>query len=69
MKTAVLILAALVALLIVCSLEVFVAVVMLLQEQSDKLDEYETRLNNLSEAGRITTARIRELEQSNQPNQ
>jgi hypothetical protein len=39
------------------------------QEQSDKLDEYETRLNNLSEAGRITTARIRELEQSNQPNQ
>jgi len=69
MKTAVLILAALVALLIVCSLEVFVAVVMRLQEQSDKLDEYETRLNNLSEAGRITTARIRELEQSNQPNQ
>lgn len=69
MKTAVLILAALVALLIVCSLAVFVAVVMLLQEQSDKLDEYETRLNNLSEAGRITTARIRELEQSNQPNQ
>ena len=68
MKTAVLILAALVALLIVCSLAVFVAVVMLLQEQSDKLDEYETRLNNLSEAGRITTARIRELEQSNQPN-
>lgn len=69
MKTAVLILAALVALLIVCSLEVFVAVVMRLQEQSDKLDEDETRLNNLSEAGRITTARIRELEQSNQPNQ
>ena len=69
MKTAVLILAALVALLIVCSLAVFVAVVMLLQEQSDKLDEYETRLNNLSEAGRITTARIRDLEQSNQPNQ
>jgi len=69
MKTAVLILAALVALLIVCSLEVFVAVVMRYQEQSDKLDEYETRLNNLSEAGRITTARIRELEQSNQPNQ
>ena len=69
MKTAVLILAALVALLIVCSLEVFVAVVMRLQVQSDKLDEYETRLNNLSEAGRITTARIRELEQSNQPNQ
>lgn len=69
MKTAVLILAALVALLIVCSLEVFVAVVMCLQEQSDKLDEDETRLNNLSEAGRITTARIRELEQSNQPNQ
>lgn len=70
MKTAVLILAALVALLIVCSLAVFVAVVMMrLQEQSDKLDEYETRLNNLSEAGRITTARIRELEQSNQPNQ
>ena len=65
MKTAVLILAALVALLIVCSLAVFVAVVMMrLQEQSDKLDEYETRLNNLSEAGRITTARIRELEQS-----
>lgn len=64
MKTAVLILAALVALLIVCSLAVFVAVVMRLQEQSDKLDEYETRLNNLSEAGRITTARIRELEQS-----
>ena len=64
MKTAVLILAALVALLIVCSLTVFVAVVMRLQEQSDKLDEYETRLNNLSEAGRITTARIRELEQS-----
>jgi len=69
MKTAVLILAALVALLIVCSLEVFVAVVMRYQEQSDKLDEDETRLNNLSEAGRITTARIRELEQSNQPNQ
>lgn len=69
MKTAVLILAALVALLIVCSLEVFVAVVLRLQEQSDKLDEDETRLNNLSEAGRITTARIRELEQSNQPNQ
>ena len=69
MKTAVLILAALVALLIVCSLEVFVAVVMRLQEQSDKLDEDETRLNNLSEAGRITTARIREPEQSNQPNQ
>ena len=69
MKTAVLILAALVALLIVCSLEVFVAVVMRLQEESDKLDEYETRLNNSSEAGRITTARIRELEQSNQPNQ
>jgi uncharacterized membrane protein YhiD involved in acid resistance len=69
MKTAVLILATLVALLIVCSLEVFVAVVMRLQEQSDKLDEDETRLNNLSEAGRITTARIRELEQSNQPNQ
>ena len=69
MKTAVLILAALVALLIVCSLEVFIAVVMRLQEQSDKLDEDETRLNNLSEAGRITTARIRELEQSNQPNQ
>jgi NADH:ubiquinone oxidoreductase subunit 3 (subunit A) len=69
MKTAVLILVALVALLIVCSLEVFVAVVMRYQEQSDKLDEYETRLNNLSEAGRITTARIRELEQSNQPNQ
>ena len=69
MKTAVLILAALVALLIVCSLAVFVAVVMLLQEQSDKLEENETRLNNLSEAGRITTARIRELEQSNQPNQ
>ena len=64
MKTAVFILAALVALLIVCSLAVFVAVVMRLQEQSDKLDEYETRLNNLSEAGRITTARIRELEQS-----
>lgn len=64
MKTAVLILAALVALLIVCCLAVFVAVVMRLQEQSDKLDEYETRLNNLSEAGRITTARIRELEQS-----
>ena len=64
MKTAVLILAALVALLIVCSLAVFVAVVMRLQEQNDKLDEYETRLNNLSEAGRITTARIRELEQS-----
>jgi len=36
MKTAVLILAALVALLIVCSLEVFVAVVMSLQEKSDK---------------------------------
>ena len=35
MKTAVLILAALVALLIVCSLEVFVAVVMLLQEQTE----------------------------------
>ena len=69
MKTAVLILAALVALLIVCSLEVFVAVVMRLQEQSDKPDENETRLNNLSEAGRNTTARIRELEQSNQPNQ
>lgn len=64
MKTAVLILAVLVALLIVCCLAVFVAVVMRLQEQSDKLDEYETRLNNLSEAGRITTARIRELEQS-----
>lgn len=64
MKTAVLILAALVALLIVCCLAVFVAVVMRLQEQNDKLDEYETRLNNLSEAGRITTARIRELEQS-----
>lgn len=64
MKTAVLILAALVALLIMCCLAVFVAVVMRLQEQSDKLDEYETRLNNLSEAGRITTARIRELEQS-----
>ena len=43
MKTAVLILATLVALLIVCSLEVFVAVVMRLQEQSDKLDEDETR--------------------------
>ena len=69
MKTAVLILAALVALLIVCSLEVFVAVVMRLQEQSDKPDENETRLKNLSEAGRNTTARIRELEQSNQPNQ
>ena len=69
MKTAVLILAALVALLIVCSLEVFVAVVMRLQEQSDKLDENETRLNNLSEAGRITTARKREQEQSNRPNQ
>ena len=64
MKTAVLILAALVALLIVCCLAVFVAVVMRLQEQNEKLDEYETRLNNLSEAGRITTARIRELEQS-----
>lgn len=64
MKTAVLILAALVTLLIVCCLAVFVAIVMHLQEQSDKLDEYETRLNNLSEAGRITTARIRELEQS-----
>lgn len=64
MKIAVLILAALVALLIICSLAVFVAVVMRLQEQSDKLDEHETRLNNLSEAGRITTARIRELEQS-----
>ena len=64
MKTAVLILAALVALLIMCCLAVFVAVVMRLQEQSDKLDEYKTRLNNLSEAGRITIARIRELEQS-----
>ncbi len=63
MKTAVLILAALVALLIMCSLAVFVAVVMrLLQEQSDKLDEHETRLNNLSDAGMLLNQRVRELE-------
>lgn len=62
MKIAVLILAALVALLIMCSLAVFVAVVMRLQEQSDKLDEHETRLNNLSDAGRLLNQRVRELE-------
>lgn len=62
MKIALLILAALVALLIMCSLAVFVAVVMRLQEQSDKLDEHETRLNNLSDAGRLLNTRVRELE-------
>lgn len=62
MKIAVLIFAALVALLIMCSLAVFVAVVMRLQEQSDKLDEHETRLNNLSDAGMLLNQRVRELE-------
>lgn len=61
MKTAVIILGLFVVLVIIAGVSILAAITIRIQQQDDKLTEFELRLNNMTEGSQIVNEQIRQL--------
>lgn len=64
MKTAVIILGLFVVLVIIAGVSILAAITIRIQQQDDKLTEFELRLNNMTEGSKIVNEQIRQLTNS-----